>query len=92
MMVFGMWLLAGVALGMILMAFLSIGTYQRGYDAGFLLRKPWRAELLARRQGVMNAFAREKKAAARTRVTAGSSPGVAPSHGATASPAAASGG
>ena len=54
----------GVVLGMILMAFLAIGTYQRGYDAGALLRKPWQVELRARRQAVINAYTREKESAA----------------------------
>ena len=59
MMDFSLALLAGVAIGMILMAFLAIGTYQRGYDAGFMLRKPWRAELLLRREAVTAAAVRE---------------------------------
>jgi len=58
MMVFGFWLLAGLALGMILMAFLAIGTYQRGYDDGYRLRRPWRAELAARRGALVSALAR----------------------------------
>ena len=45
---FGIWLLAGVAIGMILMAFLAVGTFQRGYEEGYRLRRPWRAELGAR--------------------------------------------
>lgn len=51
-------ILAGVALGMILMAFLAIGTYQRGYDAGTLLRKPWQAEIALRRQAAVAAAMR----------------------------------
>ena len=65
MMDFSLWLLAGVAIGMILMAFLAIGTYQRGYDAGFLLRKPWRTELGLRREAVTVAAIRESRPAAR---------------------------
>lgn len=60
---FSLWLLAGVAIGMILMAFLAIGTYQRGYDAGFKLRRPWQAELLLRREAVTAAAIRESQAA-----------------------------
>jgi hypothetical protein len=56
---FGLWLLAGVAIGMIVMAFLAIGTYQRGYDEGYRLRRPWRAELGARRLAVATASLRE---------------------------------
>jgi hypothetical protein len=63
MVLFGFWLLAGVAIGVILMAFLAIGTYQRGYDEGYFLRRPWRAELRARRLAVVNAHEREAAAA-----------------------------
>jgi hypothetical protein len=56
---FGFWLLAGVALGMILMGFLAIGTYQRGYEEGYFRRRPWRGELAARRQAVRNVYTRE---------------------------------
>lgn len=45
---YGIWLAAGVVIGMTLMAFLGIGTYDRGYDEGFRLRRPMRAELEAR--------------------------------------------
>lgn len=67
MMIFGFWLLAGVAIGMILMVFLAIGTYQRGYDEGYFRRRPWRSELAARRQALVNAYVR------RAAVTASSS-------------------
>ncbi len=49
----GFWLLAGVALGVILMAFLAIGTYERGYNEGYSLRRPWRTELGARRRALI---------------------------------------
>lgn len=58
MMVFGFWLLAGLALGMILMAFLAIGTYQRGYEAGSVGRRAWRTELEARRTAFVSAYDR----------------------------------
>lgn len=63
MMLFGFWLLAGLALGMILMAFLAIGTYQRGYEAGYVSRKSWQAELEARRTAFANAHDRGARAA-----------------------------
>jgi len=72
MMLFGFWLLAGVALGMILMAFLAIGTYQRGYEEGYFLRRPWRAELGARRQAFVNAHERETAVGASSRIAASS--------------------
>jgi hypothetical protein len=59
MVLFGFWILAGVALGMILMGFLAMGTYQRGFEEGYFRRKPWRGELAARRQAVRNVYARE---------------------------------
>jgi len=58
MVLFGFWLLAGLALGMILMAFLAIGTYQRGYEAGYVGRKFWRTELEARRKASAKAYDR----------------------------------
>jgi hypothetical protein len=75
----GFWLLAGVALGMILMAFLAIGTYQRGYDEGYFLRRPWRAELGARRRALTDPYVRKPTVAA-SRLTPVPSPVVAP-HG-----------
>lgn len=88
MMVFGLWLLAGVAFGMILMAFLALGTYQRGYDEGYFLRRPWRAELGARRKAVIKAHEREMEVSAprravipASRVVADPSPAVTSSRG-----------
>lgn len=49
---FAVTFLAGVAIGLVLMAFLAIGTYDRGYRDAFFRRKEWRAELVARRQAV----------------------------------------
>jgi len=92
MVVLGMWLLTGVVFGMILMAFLAIGTYQRGYDAGFLLRKPWQVELRARRDADIRAYAREKKSGARKRESSTSSPAVVSRPEAVTSGAAAAGG
>ena len=81
---FGIWLLAGVVIGMILMAFLAVGTFQRGYEEGYRLRRPWRAELGARRGALAGAFIRETAVAA--------SPWMpAPSAVAVAIPAASSG-
>jgi hypothetical protein len=92
MVVFGMWLAAGVLIGMVLMAFLAIGTYQRGYEAGSLLRKPWQVELRARRDADIRAYARETKSAARKRVGSTSSPAVVSRPEAVTSGAAAAGG
>jgi len=70
MMLFGFWLLAGVALGLIVMAFLAIGTYQRGYEAGYVHRKTWRTELDARRTAFANVYDREMARAASPRIEA----------------------
>lgn len=69
-MVFGFWLLSGLVIGMILMAFLAIGTYQRGYEEGYFLRKPWRAELGARRLALVNEYERHMSAGASSRMAA----------------------
>jgi hypothetical protein len=87
----GIWLLLGVVFGMILMAFLAIGTYQRGYEAGSFMRKPWRAELDARRQALIVVRKREMTPPAGRRVRAAPDP-AAPARVAAASPVAASGG
>jgi hypothetical protein len=73
----GFWLLAGVALGMILMAFLAIGTYERGYSEGYFLRRPWRAELGARRRALTDPYVRKPAVAAPPR-TVFPSPVAAP--------------
>ncbi|MGH2379446.1 MAG: hypothetical protein ACRDGT_13375 [Candidatus Limnocylindria bacterium] len=64
MVIFGIWLVAGVAIGMILMAFLAIGTYKRGYEEGYGLRRPWRSELGARRLAVAGMYERNTALAA----------------------------
>jgi hypothetical protein len=63
----GIWLLAGVAIGMIVMSFLAIGTFQRGYEEGYRLRRPWRVELDARRLALVTASVRETAAVALSR-------------------------
>jgi len=75
----GLFLATGVALGMILMGFLAIGTYERGYKEGFVLRRPWRAELGARREAVIEARRREMRVAVPTAVVV--TPSVAASGG-----------
>lgn len=91
MIVFGFWLMAGVAIGMILMAFLAIGTYERGYREGYLLRKPWRAELGARRRAFEKAYLRER-AVVREEAVAASTRMPAPSRVAVSRRAASSSG
>ena len=58
MLVLGFWLFSGVAIGMILMAFLAIGSFRRGYERGYSLRRPWHVELGARRTAALKVRAR----------------------------------
>ncbi len=55
-------LLLGVALGMIVVGFLAIGAYERGFDEALERRRAWRAELVARRAVVRRAVADMRKA------------------------------
>ena len=48
MLLFAIGLMAGVALGMIIVGFLAIGAYDRGYTDALERRKAWRGELIAR--------------------------------------------
>jgi len=41
-------LMAGIALGVLIVGFLAVGAYNRGYDDALFRRKDWRAELVAR--------------------------------------------
>ncbi len=41
-------LMAGIALGVLIVGFLALGAYNRGYDDALFRRKDWRAELVAR--------------------------------------------
>jgi hypothetical protein len=48
MLLFAIGLMAGVAIGMIIVGFLAIGAYDRGYVSALERRKAWRMELSAR--------------------------------------------
>jgi len=48
MLIFAIGLMAGIALGMIIVGFLAIGAYERGYSEALERRKAWRTELVAR--------------------------------------------
>jgi hypothetical protein len=50
--VFALGLMVGLALGLIVIGFLAIAAYQRGYDDAIGRRKMWRAELVARQAAV----------------------------------------
>ncbi len=48
-MAFAAGLVVGLALGLIVIGFLAVAAYQRGYDEAVGKRRLWRAELVARR-------------------------------------------
>jgi TRAP-type C4-dicarboxylate transport system permease large subunit len=50
-------LVVGLALGLIIIGFLAIAAYERGYDEAIGRRKQWRAELVARRTAAQRALA-----------------------------------
>lgn len=52
MFVFVLGLMVGLALGLIVIGFLAIAAYQRGYEDAFGRRRQWRAELVARQAAV----------------------------------------
>ena len=48
MLLFAIGIMAGLARGMIIVGFLAIGAYDRGYSEALERRKAWRTELVAR--------------------------------------------
>jgi len=51
-MVFAAGLVVGLALGLIIIGFLAVAAYQKGYEEALGKRRTWRAELVARRAAV----------------------------------------
>jgi len=51
-MVFAAGLVVGLALGLIIIGFLAVAAYQKGYEEALGKRPAWRAELVARRAAV----------------------------------------
>jgi hypothetical protein len=49
-------LVLGLALGLIIIGFLAVAAYERGYDEAVGKRKQWRAELVARRTAAARAL------------------------------------
>jgi hypothetical protein len=45
-------LFVGVALAMVVLGFLAVGAYGRGYDDAEMRRHEWRSELAARRRAL----------------------------------------
>ena len=46
-----LWFVAGVAFGLVLMGFVTIGSYERGADS--VRRHPWKLELIARKRAAI---------------------------------------
>ena len=59
---FAIGLMAGVAIGMIIVGFLAIGAYERGYADALERRKAWRTELVARTLTGTKALAQSRRA------------------------------
>jgi hypothetical protein len=59
---FAIGLMAGVAIGMIIVGFLAIGAYDRGFTDALQRRKAWRTELVARTVVGTRALAATRKA------------------------------
>jgi len=62
MLLFAIGLMAGVALGMIIVGFLAIGAYDRGHTDALERRKAWRGELIARQVVAARTVAAARKA------------------------------
>ena len=62
MLLFAIGLMAGLAVGMIMVGFLAIGAYDRGYADALQRRKAWRTELVARKLVGTSALAATRKA------------------------------
>ena len=50
-------IVVGLALGLIVVGFLAIAAYERGFDEAIGRRKHWRAELVARRTAAVRTIA-----------------------------------
>lgn len=61
-MTFAAGLVVGIALGIVIVGFLAIAAYQRGYDEAFGRRREWRAELVARKAAVRGMAVASRKA------------------------------
>lgn len=55
-------LLVGVALGLIVVGFLAVGAYDRGFNEALHRRRPWRPELVARQGAAQRVVSGMRKA------------------------------
>jgi len=49
MLIFALGIMAGVALGVLVVGFLAVGAYNKGFSDAMERRKAWRSELVARK-------------------------------------------
>jgi len=49
MLIFALGIMAGVALGVLVVGFLAVGAYNKGFAEAMERRKAWRTELVARK-------------------------------------------
>lgn len=55
-------LMIGVAFGVLVVGFLAVGAYDRGFNEALHRRKAWRAELVARQAAAQRALPAMRKA------------------------------
>ena len=56
MVIFALGLMAGVALGVLVVGFLAVGAYNKGFGDAMERRQAWRAELVARQDAGIRAM------------------------------------
>ena len=59
---FAVGLMLGVALGVIIVGFLAVGAYDRGFNEALHRRRVWRAELVARQAAAHRVLTAMRKA------------------------------
>jgi len=59
---FAVGLMIGVALGVIIVGFLAVGAYDRGFNEALHRRRVWRAELVARQAAAHRVLTAMRKA------------------------------
>ena len=60
---FALGMMAGTALGIVVIGFLAVRAYDHGYDEALDRRKAWRGELMARRSAAARAYSASLKKA-----------------------------
>ena len=59
---FAVGLMIGVALGVIIVGFVAVGAYERGFNEALHRRRVWRAELVARQAAAHRVLTAMRKA------------------------------